>query len=498
MKRLKPIMLGGTGSDVGKSVITAGLCRIFRQDGYSPAPFKAQNMALNSYVTPDGLELGRAQAVQAEAAGVECEACMNPVLLKPTGDMDSQVVVLGRVVADMNARRYFREDNRRRLAAVAHGAFDRLSARYNPVVMEGAGSIAEINLMETDIVNIPMARYADAAVILVADIDRGGVFASVYGSIMLQRESDRRLIKGIIINKFRGDISLFEEGRRELERLCGVPVLGVVPYLRDVHIEDEDSVSVLKRNTRAADCGTRVNVAVVALRHMSNFTDFDTLVRDGRLHVYFTCDPDHIRRADYIILPGSKNTISDLRRLKEEGAAEAVLDAHRHGAGVLGICGGYQMLGRRIADPEGMEGEPTEEEGLGLLDTVTVLTTEKHLARVRFTYRGCQSVHEGYEVHMGATEVPEDAERPIELADGTPDGCTDGARVTGTYIHGFLDDPEVTDSLLGDWLARKGLPAESGMESHAVYKQRQYDMLAARLRECLDMEKLYDILTQQD
>ncbi len=287
------MMLAGTGSDVGKSVIATALCRIFRQDGYSPAPFKAQNMALNSYATPDGLEIGRAQAVQAEAAGIPCNTDMNPLLLKPSSDHTSQVVLNGKPVGNMGAYDYFRQDEGREvLRREVHAAFDRLSSRYNPIVMEGAGSISELNLRDTDLVNLPMARYAGAKVILVADIDRGGVFASAYGSIALQTPEDKKLIKGIIINKFRGDLRLFEEGRKILEDICQVPVLGVVPYFKDIHIEEEDSMELAGKQHSAVS--GRVNVAVILLRHISNFTDFGMLERDPRVNLYYTNNIEEI------------------------------------------------------------------------------------------------------------------------------------------------------------------------------------------------------------
>ena len=295
--KLHPVMLAGTGSDVGKSVIATALCRIFRQDGYSPAPFKAQNMALNSYATPDGLEIGRAQAVQAEAAGVPCHTDMNPLLLKPSSDH----TVLRKEV---------------------NAAYDRLSSRYNPIVMEGAGSISELNLRDTDLVNLPMARHAGAKVILVADIDRGGVFASAYGSIALQTPEDKKLIKGIIINKFRGDLRLFEEGRKILEDICKVPVLGVVPYFKDIHIEEEDSMELAGKQHSAVS--GRVNVAVILLRHISNFTDFGMLERDPRVNLYYTNNVEEIGKADIIILPGTKSTIDDLYEIRRNGVAEAV------------------------------------------------------------------------------------------------------------------------------------------------------------------------------
>lgn len=490
-------MLGGTGSDVGKSILAAGLCRIFLQDGYRPAPFKAQNMALNSYVTPDGLEIGRAQAVQAEAAGVECMAEMNPVLLKPSGEMTSQVVLNGRPVGNRDAYDYFRKENKKPLRREACAAFSRLAELYNPVVMEGAGSIAEINLRESDMVNMPMAAYADAAVILVADIDRGGVFASAYGSIMLQSEEDRKRIKGIIINKFRGDMRLFDEGRRMMERICGVPVIGVVPYLDDIHIEEEDSVSLLKKHKSATD-RRLVNVAVVALSHLSNFTDLDMLARDSRVHLYFTSDPAELDKADVIILPGSKNTISDLRDIRGNGCADAVVRAASSGKSVMGICGGYQMMGMIVADPDGVEGMPSSEPGLGLLPCRTVLTGDKTVRRVRFSMPGCGDANEGYEIHMGVTET-DPGSRPLLIkADGCPDGCMAGNRVSGSYIHGILDNPQVVDCLLAPHLERLGLPLVSDAEPTARFKERQYDALAARLRGCLDMNLLYEIMKCDD
>lgn len=297
-------------------------CRIFRQDGYQPAPFKAQNMALNSYATPDGLEIGRAQAVQAEAAGIPCETDMNPLLLKPQSDHTSQVVLHGRPLGNKDAYDYWRRggettiDYRQEVCK----AYDRLAARYNPIVMEGAGSISELNLRDTDLVNLPMARHAGADVILVADIDRGGVFASVYGSIALQEPADRQLIKGIIINKFRGDLRLFDEGRKMLESLCVVPVLGVIPYFKDIHIEEEDSVALARKSWQLEQ--GKVNVAVVMLKHLSNYTDFDALERDPRVHLFYTNNTDDISKADIIILPGSKSTLSDLYELRRNGCAK--------------------------------------------------------------------------------------------------------------------------------------------------------------------------------
>lgn len=311
-------------------MIATGLCRIFRQDGYAPAPFKAQNMALNSYATPDGKEIGRAQAVQAEAAGLECTTDMNPILLKPSGELRSQVIVNGRPYGNTDAKTYFSTDGKDFLRDVAHLAYDRLSQQYNPIVMEGAGSISELNLRKRDIVNMSMAAYADAKVILVADIDRGGVFASAYGSIMLQSEEDRRRIKGIIINKFRGDMSLFKSGRRLMEEICGVPVIGVVPYMDDVYIEEEDSVA-LKIKNKTGNGEGKVRIAVVLLKHISNYTDFDMLERMPDVRLYYAVNPEDISEADIVIIPGTKSTIDDLYHIRKSGMAQAVVKHTRKG-----------------------------------------------------------------------------------------------------------------------------------------------------------------------
>lgn len=382
MEKLHPIMFAGTGSDVGKSIIAAAFCRIFRQDGYHPAPFKAQNMALNSYATPEGLEIGRAQAVQAEAAGVPCHTDMNPLLLKPSSDCTAQVVLNGRPIGNRDAYEYFRVEGREELRREVCSAYDRLATRYNPVVLEGAGSISEINLRDTDLVNLPMALHAGADVILVGDIDRGGVFASVYGSLMLLRPHERERIKGILINKFRGDIRLFEPGIKMLEDLCGIPVVGVVPYYRDIYIEEEDSLALATKSVQAEQ--GKVNIAVILLRHLSNFTDFNVLERDPRVHLFYTNNTDEIAKADIILLPGSKSTLADLHELRRNGVAQAVIRAHREGATVMGICGGYQLMGQEVCDPDHVEGEIERLPGLGLLPVSTYMTGEKVTRQVRF------------------------------------------------------------------------------------------------------------------
>ena len=473
-KRLHPVMLAGTGSDVGKSVVAAALCRIFLQDGYHPAPFKAQNMALNSYATPEGLEIGRAQAVQAEAAGVPCHTDMNPLLLKPQSDHTSQVVLHGRPIGNKDAYEYFkrREKTDYDFRKEVCDAFDRLSARYNPIVMEGAGSVSELNLRDTDLVNLPMARHAGADVILVGDIDRGGVFASVYGSIVLQTPEDRQLIKGIIINKFRGDLRLFDKGRQILEDICGVPVLGVIPYFKDIYIEEEDSVSLEQKRRQLAE--GKVNIAVVLLRHISNFTDFDTLERDPRVNLFYTNNIADIGRADIIILPGTKATLDDLLELRRNGCAQAIVRAHRDGKTVVGICGGYQMLGQMVSDPDGLEGTIASLPGLGLLPIHTTITTEKVTRQVTFQFDGqaCQ----GYEIHQGVSDTDE--------AIMQTDHCI------GTYIHGFLDNAPVIDYLLKDKV--KG---SAPVQSFAEFKEEQYNRLAAHVRQHVDMQQLYEILS---
>lgn len=493
-KNLHPLMLAGTGSDVGKSIIAAAFCRIFLQDGYHPAPFKAQNMALNSHATPEGLEIGRAQAVQAEAAGVPCHTDMNPLLLKPSSDHTSQVVLNGRPIGNRNAYEYFRREGREELRKEVHAAFDRLAVRYNPVVMEGAGSISEINLRDSDLVNLPMAMHAGADVILVADIDRGGVFASVYGSVMLLRPEERKHIKGILINKFRGDIRLFESGVKMLEDLCGVPVVGVVPYYKDIYIEEEDSVMLQTKNIRAGQ--GKVNVAVVLLRHLSNFTDFNVLERDPRVHLFYTNNTDELMKADIILLPGSKSTLSDLYELRHNGVAQAIVRAHREGATVMGICGGYQLMGREVCDPDHVEGEIERLPGLGLLPVSTRMQGEKVTRQVRFRFLEDSAVCEGYEIHMGTTTPLADVPvSPLNhLADGREDGYFVDRTCMGTYVHGILDNPSVIDYLLEPFADKL---KETAFD-YKAFKEEQYDKLAAHVRKHVDLPLIYQILTDND
>lgn len=488
-KRLNPIMFAGTGSDVGKSVIAAAFCRIFRQDGFSPAPFKAQNMALNSYATPEGLEIGRAQAVQAEAAGVPCHTDMNPLLLKPSGDTICQVVLNGKSIGNKHAIDYFTSNNKQKLREEVCAAFDRLNARYNPIVLEGAGSISEINLRELDLVNMSMARHAQASVILVADIDRGGVFASAYGSVMLLTEDERKLVKGILINKFRGDIRLFESGVKILEEICGIPVVGVVPYFKDIHIEEEDSVMLYSKN-RFAQSG-KVNVVVVLLRHMSNFTDFNALEHDERVHLYYSNEPSEIAGADIIIIPGTKNTLEDLQVLRRDGIAQAILQAHKAGKTILGICGGYQMLGTELHDPGHIESHLPLMPGLGILPLRTTLEGEKITRQVEFCFLDDTSICKGYEIHNGRTEFLSVIRRLNKLDDGTHDGCISG-NCMGTYIHGILDNKSFVDFLLKPYLIEK----QQQTFDYFSFKEEQFDKLADHVRNHVDMELVYRLISQ--
>lgn len=503
MNRLHPLMFAGTGSDVGKSIISAAFCRIFKQDGYRPAPFKAQNMALNSYATPEGLEIGRAQAVQAEAAGVPCHTDMNPLLLKPQSDCTSQVVLNGRPIGNRSAYDYFYKEGREELRREVCAAYDRLSKKYNPVVLEGAGSISEINLREVDLVNLPMAMYAGADVILVADIDRGGVFASVYGLVMLLTPEERKHVKGILINKFRGDIRLFESGVKMLEELCGIPVVGVVPYYKDIYIEEEDSLALATKSLQAEQ--GKVNIAVVLLRHLSNFTDFNVLERDPRVHLFYTNNTEELAKADIIILPGSKSTLADLYELRRNGVAQAVVRAHREGAAVLGICGGYQLMGQEVFDPDHVEGDIERLPGLGLLPVSTRMTGEKVTRQVKFQLfeNGGRATEDGtlklsmsgYEIHMGSTvPIEGTSASPLNmLEDGLCDGYIVDSTCMGTYIHGILDNPEFIDFLLKPFAGKLSETAEAF--NYQQFKEEQYDKLAEHVRQHVDMPLIYKILT---
>lgn len=497
------IMLQGTASDVGKSVLVAGLCRIFHQDGLKIAPFKSQNMALNSGITPDGQEMGRAQIFQAEAAGILPDVRMNPVLLKPTSDRKAQVVLMGKVATDMDAVSYhdYKPCLRQQIIDVYHS----LAQEYDALVLEGAGSPAEINLRDRDIVNMGMAEMAGCAVILVADIDRGGVFAAIYGTLALLQEHERWRVKGVIINKFRGDVALLTPGIKQIEALTGVPVIGVMPWL-DIDLEDEDGVA-LQRGKYLRTGERAVEIAVVQLPHISNFTDFNALAAQPDVRVQYVRTPEALHSADAVILPGSKNTLSDLTWLRECGLAKAVLDAHHTGVPVIGVCGGYQMLGEMIIDEveSGLGTLP----GLGLLDTVTRFARDKTTTLVDATLQetlpgwmaGCAGLGlRGYEIHLGETTLHSGCRPALWLhkagqrvADGA---VSDDGQVFGTYLHGLFDSDAFTRAFINGLRQRKGMPPLDAAVSYAQYKAQQFDLLASAMREHVDIERIYQIMQQ--
>jgi adenosylcobyric acid synthase len=483
----KPLMLAGTASNVGKSILTTAFCRIFRQDGFAPAPFKAQNMSLNSYATPDGYEIGRAQATQAEAAGIPCHTDMNPVLLKPNGNLSSQVILHGKPIGNQSAYDYFKKEGKDALFEEVKKSFTRLSSQYNPIVMEGAGSVAELNLKDKDIVNMRMAQFANAAVILVADIDRGGVFASVYGSVKLLPEHERKLIKGIIVNKFRGDARLFESGIKILEEITEVPVLGVVPHFRDIDIDEEDSVGLETRHEHAAT--NKTNVCVIRHPQLSNFTDFKIMEKLEGVQVYYTNDPSQVEQADIIILPGSKNTITDMQVLYDSGLAATIHQAYRAGKKVIGICGGYQMLGEEIHDPFRVESDKGSIKGLGLLPVKTILAQNKQTYQKKFRYRSNDTeVCNGYEIHMGTTEPIGDNQPVNYTKDGNTDGYFLHEHCWGTYMHGIFDNPII----LKDLFKEHNVTIPDTL--HDTYKDAQYDALADWVRQSVDIDKVYNIM----
>lgn len=494
-------MVQGTGSSVGKSIVVAGLCRIFRQDGWSVAPFKSQNMALNSFVTADGKEMGRAQVVQAQAAGIEPDVDMNPILLKPEADSRSQVVVMGKPARTIKASEYYRHTPE--LLRIALGSLARLRAKYQIVVIEGAGSPAEINLHDREIVNMRIALAAKAPVVLVGDIDKGGVFASLVGTLVLLPPEEKALIKGFIINKFRGDLKLLQPGLRQLEELTGVPVLGVIPYFRGFVVPEEDSIY---GSASMGETPHDLQIAVIRLPHISNSTDFEALQQEAGVRLYYVESVAALGHPHLIIIPGTKTTISDLGILRECGLADAIVQQARGGTPVVGICGGFQMLGKTIADPHRVESEVERTEGLGLLDVGTEFTSEKSTCQVRATVvnaRGLLSSLEGvtfrgYEIHMGQTRN-DDGPAPFAVSaePGNGPAHAEGALsqdglILGTYIHGLFDDAAFRSAFLGQLRLRYELPP---VESRAfLIGDALYDRLAQELRRSLDMKAIYAIV----
>ncbi|WP_028890482.1 cobyric acid synthase [Tenacibaculum ovolyticum] len=479
MQKLQPIMLVGTGSDVGKSWITTGICRWLKQKGYAPAPFKAQNMSLNSFSTPDNLEIGRAQAVQAEACGIPPTVAMNPILLKPSSVNKSQIVLHGKPIGDQTAKEYFLGDNKKQLFEEAKKSFHQLAAKHNPIVMEGAGSISELNLKHRDIVNMRMAAAANACVYLVADIDKGGVFGSVYGTIELLEEWERKLVKGIIINKFRGDAALFIDGKKKLEELTKIPVLGILPYAKDIVIEEEDSVALNQRATTAVE--NKLNIAVVKLHYMSNYTDFQALEQEPLINLYFTRNAEELNKADVLIIPGTKNTIEDLIALKKDGL-DSIIKKQYANIPVIGICGGYQMLGTTIKDPFSVESTNKEETGLGIFTIETTLTKTKQTVQRNFKFKDFEQTCEGYEIHMGKTIVPKN--KHLNLINNTKEGYFDGNKSWGTYLHGIFDNEKIVTELL-----QLKFPNAKAL-NYKAFKAAQFDKLADWIADNLDMKTI--------
>ena len=516
----KAIMVQGTMSNAGNSYLAAALCRIFHQDGYRVAPFKSQNMALNSFITEEGLEMGRAQVMQAEAAGIKPSVLMNPILLKPTNDTGSQVIVNGEVLGNLSAKEYYRR--KREMIPHIMQAYRQLDEQYDIIVLEGAGSPAEINLKQDDIVNMGMAKLAKAPVLLVGDIDRGGVFASLAGTLMLLDEDEKAMVKGLVINKFRGDVSILEPGLRQIEDITGKPVVGVVPYM-NLDLEDEDSLS--ERFTRQ-DKAAAIDIAVVRLPRISNFTDFNSLECIEGVAVRYIKTVSELRVPDLVILPGTKNTMEDLLWLRQSGLEVAILKLAAQGTPVFGVCGGYQMLGQELRDPLGIEHGGTLK-GLGLLPLVTTFSAQKTRTQVsgrtgdlaatalpQLSHRAFS----GYEIHMGQTELCGssglcESHRPnkannsnafpfgvIERSNGEACAEQQGfccGNVFGTYIHGIFDQPQMAQGLIEALFLRKGLdPGKIAAVDFAQHKEEQYNLLAQGVRESLDMDAIYRILKE--
>lgn len=498
----KAIMVQGTMSNAGKSLLAAGLCRIFKQDGYRVAPFKSQNMALNSFITEEGLEMGRAQVMQAEAAGIAPSVLMNPILLKPTNDTGSQVIVNGEVLGTMSARDYFRY--KKKLIPDVRKAYNTLAEQNDIIVIEGAGSPAEINLKSDDIVNMGMAKMAKAPVLLVGDIDRGGVFAQLIGTVILLEEDERAMVKGLVINKFRGDKTILDPGVEMLEERSGIPVVGVAPYL-NIQVEDEDSLTERFERKQEVDL---IDIAVIRVPRISNFTDFNPLESIPGVSLRYVKHVNDLGNPDMIILPGTKNTMEDLLWMRESGMEAAVLKEASRGKVIFGICGGYQMLGETLSDPFGVEAGGTIA-GMRLLPMDTVFAENKTRTRVTGSFQELSgvlaplsgAVLEGYEIHMGETALKGNAAPSTAICDSVSGvRKADGAyleNVCGTYVHGVFDREEVAEALIRALGEKKGIDVSqmTGVDFQA-FKETQYDILAAELRKHLDMEAIYKILDE--
>lgn len=497
----KTIMIQGTGSYVGKSVVVTALCRIFKQDGFRVAPFKAQNMALNSFVTLEGGEIGRAQATQAEAAGIEPVVDMNPILLKPASDVGMQVIVRGKPIGNMSGRKYYR--SKPRFLNVIKESFSKLSKDYDIIVIEGAGSPAEINLRENDLVNMAMAKLVNAPVILAGDINPGGVFAALIGTLQLLKPDERRRIKGFIINKFRGDFNILKPGLRMLEKKTRKPVLGVMPYFHNIKIPEEDSVLWERYRPSGRIKGQdKITIAVLHLPHISNFTDFDPLENEPAVNLRYIKNGDEIGDVDCIIIPGTKNTIEDLLYIKRSGYAKSIIEKAGQGVCLIGICGGYQMLGREIKDPFNVETKQARIKGLGFLPLSTTMAKEKVTHQVeaidRFFHTG--NIR-GYEIHMGETHAMGPIKRIFKIVTRSKhrvsvnDGIVSGnGKIWGTYIHGLFDNDRFRKKFLDSFgKQKKSLP----LEDFSRVKEQEYNKLAALVRENVDIKKIYTLIFQQ-
>ena len=497
----KVIMVQGTTSNAGKSLTVAALCRIFRQDGLKAAPFKSQNMALNSFITADGAEMGRAQVMQAEAAGIAPDVRMNPILLKPTSDCGSQIIVNGVARGTMAAKDYY--PYKKQLIPDILQAYNSLAEEYDVIVIEGAGSPAEINLRENDIVNMGMAEMVDAPVLLVGDIDRGGVFASLYGTVALLQPEEQKRIKGLIINKFRGDVDILKTGLDMMQDKLPIPFVGVIPYLH-VDIDDEDSLS---ERLQSKQTPALLDLAVIRLPRISNFTDFAPLERIPGVSVRYVTRAAELKQPDLILLPGSKNTMDDLKWMRQNGMEAAIKQYAAAGKPVFGICGGYQMMGLTLSDPAHVEAGGAMD-GMGLLPVHTTFcadktTTQVHGAIGHLTgmFAALTGVHiDGYEIHMGETTYEPEADNFSEIQRGTRP-VVDGAQCGscyGTYVHGVFDREEVSRTLVTALLESKGLSVHDVQTFDAeTYKQQQYDLLADAVREALDMDTIYRILNRE-
>ncbi|MFA9558479.1 cobyric acid synthase [Evansella sp. AB-rgal1] len=496
MSKAIPIMIQGTHSDAGKSAIVTALCRIFSQDGYVTAPFKSQNMALNSYITVDGKEIGRAQGVQAEAAGVTATTDMNPILIKPTGNYESQIVVHGQVYKNMKAGEYRKSFYEQGIKLIEE-SYKRLEDTFERIVIEGAGSPAEINLNDRELVNMRVARITNSPVILVGDIEKGGVFASLVGTLQLLEREDHQRVIGVIINKFRGDVSLLEPGLSWFEEYSGVPVLGVVPYIDNLMIEAEDSV-VLSQYTSKADASKEIDIAVIRYPFISNFTDIDPFFEESDCHVRFVKNPEELGNPDIVILPGSKNTIEDMLFLYNSGLVNRLLDLSQKGKFIFGICGGYQMLGSTIEDQMGMESSLQKTDGLGIIPMKTSIRTKKTttLSEGIVTYKEMEIPVTGYEIHMGESDYEEACESFIRIK-GSSDGfMSKDGKVIGTYFHGIFHNDLLREEFLNDVRVSKGLNPIIDRAAFSTKREEAFDRLAKVVRENIKLDEIYKKMSE--